>query len=360
MSLLPDAESFRRLADGSLTGPGATIARVALATLALPYGLVASARNALYDRGLLAVGRIDVPIISVGNVTVGGTGKTPLVVWVCRRLAALGRRPAVVSRGYGARRGEASDEAAELSILLPGVDHVANRDRLAAVRTATGRQADVIVLDDGFQHRRLHRDLDLVAIDASDPFGCGHLLPRGLLRESVAGLARADAIVLTRASSVDEARREAIHAAVERARGGRRPAAWLETEHRPTTIRTAGGETLPLDSIRGRRVAAFCGIGNPAAFRRTLADAGAEIVGFRGFADHHRYRPAELDELGSWADRVGAGHLLTTLKDLVRIRLDRLGGVPLCAIEVAIEPLTPVADLDLLLAKAVDAGAACR
>ena len=162
------------------------------------------------------------------------------MAWICRQLIASGLRPAVVSRGYAARKGDTSDEAAELAILLPGVPHVADRDRVSGAATAARLGVDVVVLDDGFQHRRLHRNLDVVAVDASDPFGCGHLFPRGLLRERVCGLARADVVVLTRATGVDPDRRAAIRSEVNCARGGR-PVVWLETEHRPTATRTATG-----------------------------------------------------------------------------------------------------------------------
>ncbi len=350
MSILPDPETFRKLADGSMRGLGPSAARLVLAGLAGPYGLATACRNSLHDHGLLRQNRVPIPVISVGNITAGGTGKTPIVAWLCRALASMGHRPAIVSRGYAARPGELSDEAAELAILLPGVPHVAKRDRTVAALAAACLGADVVVLDDGFQHRRLRRDLDVVAIDASDPFGFGHLLPRGLLRESVGGLIRADAIVLTRATSLALEARAEIRAAVTRARRGMPPRVWLETEHRPVAVRSSNGTREPLDAIRGRRVAAFCGIGNPAAFRRTLLDLGVELVGFQSFADHHRYTPADLDSVAHWASGLGGTMLLTTLKDLVRIRDVRLGEIPLAAVEVALQPLGSASDLEHLVA----------
>lgn len=355
MSILPDPETFRKLADGTFSGPGPRVARALLAALALPYGVATTVRNALYDRGIFRATKAAIPVISVGNVTVGGTGKTPLVAWMCRQLIGMGRHPAIVSRGYGARRGEPSDEAAELAILLPGVPHVANRDRVAGVAEAATRGADVVVLDDGFQHRRLWRDLDVVAIDASDPFGCDCLLPRGLLRESVRGLARADAFVLTRATTVDDAAREGIRAAVTRACGGKTPTTWIETIHRPVAIRSWCGMQQPLDVVRGRRIAAFCGIGNPEAFRRTLDAFGAEVVDFRSFADHHAYRETDLDALAASARSGDATMMLTTLKDLVRIRADAVRGIPLAAVEIALEPIGPVHSLEMSLRDTIDA-----
>jgi len=353
MSILPDPESFRRLADGSLQGAGPGATRAALAALALPYGLAVAARNACYDRGFINARSAAVPVISVGNLTLGGTGKTPLVAWICRRLIDLGRRPAVVSRGYAARPGEQSDEAAELAILLPDVPHVANRDRVAGAAAAAAAGGNVVVLDDGFQHRRLRRNLDIVAVDATDPFGCDRLFPRGLLREPLRGLARAAAVVLTRAGGLPAADRERIHARIAAARPGLPPVVWLETEHQPAGLRSACGRTEPLEALCGRRVAAFCGIGNPAAFRRTLAEAGAKITGFRSFADHHAYTAADLASLAVWAEQAAAELLVTTLKDLVRIRADTLGRVPLAAVEIKLEPLGPVDRLAELIAGAL-------
>jgi tetraacyldisaccharide 4'-kinase len=336
MSLLPDADRFRRLVDGRTRGPAATLARVGLAALAKPYGVAVCVRNAGYDRGLLGVRTVGVPVISVGNLTLGGTGKTPLVAWVVGRLLAAGRRPAIASRGYGAARGETSDEAAELGIVLPGVPHVAHRDRVRAAGDAVAAGADVIVLDDGFQHRRLHRDLDIVAIDATDAFGGGRLFPRGLLRESPAGLRRADVVVLTRSTAVDPARRAAIRDAVTAARGGL-PPVWAESVHAPVALRSWAGTTRPLDELRGRRILAFAAIGNPAAFRQTLEATGAEVTSLVAFADHHAYAATDLQRLAEQAAAEQAEWAVTTLKDLVKVRHDHIGNTPLVAVQIAIE-----------------------
>ena len=337
VSLLPDAETFRRLVDGSTTGFGPAAARMALAGIAAPYRLAVAARNAAYDAGVLPRYAAGVPVISIGNLTLGGTGKTPLVAWAARAVLRCHRRPAIVSRGYGAGRGDQSDEAAELGLLLPGVPHVADRDRVAAARAAVAGGAEVVLVDDGFQHRRLARDLDIVAIDATDPFGCGHLFPRGLLREPPAGLARADAVVLTRAHSVDAARRAEIRRLVLRTRAGREPDAWAEAVHRPMGLRDWSSAIRPLEQLAGRRVAAFAAIGNPAAFRATLAAAGADVADFQTFADHHRYAAGDLESLAAHASRTGADLVVTTLKDLVKLRCETLAGIPLVALEIAID-----------------------
>lgn len=358
MPALPDAAAFRRLVDGSRAGIAAALARTGLAALALPYAAAVTIRNAAYDRGLAAVRRASVPVVCVGNLTLGGTGKTPLVAWVAGRCLAAGRRPTIVSRGYGAARGQTSDEAAELGLVLPGVPHVADRDRVAAVATAVAGGADSIVLDDGFQHRRLARDLDIVAIDATDPFGCGHLFPRGLLREPLAGLCRAQAVVLTRADAVDADRRRAILAALGDICGGRGPRVWAEATHAPRRLRTAAGGHLPLDTLRGARVAAFCGIGNPAAFRLALEGLGAKLVDFATYPDHHAYAADDAAALASRAATARAELVVTTLKDLVKVRAETLGRIPLAALEIAIQFRTGEADLEALVRSAVGGGSA--
>lgn len=336
MSLLPDAASFKRLVDGSADGLSAAALRWTLRGLAAPYAAAVFSRNKAYDLGLLPIRACAAPVICIGNLSLGGTGKTPLVAWAARHLAGLGMRPAIVSRGYGTGRGQLSDEAAELALLVPGVPHLADPDRVAAARRAVAAGADAVVLDDGFQHRRLARDLDIVAVDATDPFGCGFLFPRGLLREPLYGLARADAIVLTRSTLVDASRRAEIRAALTRLARSI-PPVWAEATHRPTGLRQAGGATLSLESLRGQRIVACAGIGNPAAFRLSLEQFGADLVAFRAFPDHHAYSPQDLDDLGSWAQRAQATMLVTTLKDLVKIQRDNLGITPVAAVEIALE-----------------------
>ena len=339
MTLLPDAEAFKRLVDGTARGAGPSLARLILTGLSAPYGLAVGLRNAAYDCGLLRAARAAIPVVSVGNLTLGGTGKTPLVAWLARSLETQGLRPVIVSRGYGAARGERSDEAAELALVLPGVPHVANRDRVAGVQSAAAAGAEIAILDDGFQHRRLARDLDIVAVDATDPFGGGRLFPRGLLREPLRGLARAQAVVLTRAASVDAARRNEIRDMLARACRGGLPAVWVEAAHRPVHLRSATSATQPLERLAGARIAAFAGIGNPAAFRTSLTNAGATLVGFRPFPDHHAYAASDLDALRDWAAGLRADLIVTTLKDLVKVRTERLGDIPLVALEIALEML---------------------
>jgi tetraacyldisaccharide 4'-kinase len=274
-------------------------------------------------------------VISVGNLTLGGTGKTPMVEWVCRFLRERKIRVTIVSRGYKAEDGAANDEALELEQKLSDVPHVQNPDRVAAARMAIEEfECQAIVLDDGFQHRRIARDLDIVLLDALEPFGFEHVFPRGTLREPLAGLARADCVVLTRADMLTPEDRSKIAKRVSRLAPD---AAWAECVHKPVGLWSSSGEEQELDTLRGRRVAAFCGIGNPAGFRHTLASCGYDVGLFREFADHHPYSRADLDWLATWARQSEVAAVLTTHKDLVKIGLDRLGDKPLWAVRIGLE-----------------------
>ena len=193
-------------------------------------------------------------------------------------------------------------------------------------------KSDVLVLDDGFQHRRLARDLDLVLLDATEPWGYGHLLPRGLLRESPRGLKRAGAVLLTRCdqvtpSALAQLQREVANLAPQ--------ALVVQTSHHSTEWIDASRRTVPLERFAGKQVAAFCGIGNPEAFRRTLADLGMTVRAFRSFADHHAYTRSDIEELCNWArQNATEGIVVTTQKDLVKLRLTRLGECELWALRI--------------------------
>lgn len=323
---------FRDLISGRRTGPMADLARGVLRCIEVPYALAVRARNTHYDRRPTRVRRVPVPVISVGNLTLGGTGKTPFVEWLARWYAERGVRVALVSRGYRSE-GAANDEALELAEKLPDVPHLQNADRVAAAQQAIREhRSQLLLLDDGFQHRRLSRDLDIVLIDALEPFGYGHVFPRGMLREPLSGLQRAHIVALSRADAVDDHARESIRARVA---PWTESASWVEVAHQPRAVLGASGERRPIEFLAGRRVAAFCGIGNPAGFRHTLEACGSTVVHFREFADHHRYTDRELDLLA--AEVTGLDDLaavVCTHKDLVKIRREQLGNVPLVALIV--------------------------
>jgi tetraacyldisaccharide 4'-kinase len=271
-------------------------------------------------------------VVSVGNLTLGGTGKTPCVEYVARFYRTLGRRVTILSRGYGGGGGR-NDEALVLEENLPDVPHLQGIDRVALATVAIEElESEVLVLDDGLQHRRLARDLDLVLLDATEPWGHGHLFPRGLLRESPRELRRAGVIVLTRCDQARESQRQRLRETVERLAPGL-PIA--ETTHGPVELVNGDQETAPLSTLRDRPVAAFCGIGNPEAFRRTLTDLGAVVTAFRSFSDHHPYTRRNVEELHTWARQQARDCVVvTTQKDLVKLRLVHLGGLPLWALRI--------------------------
>jgi tetraacyldisaccharide 4'-kinase len=332
------------LVSGQQGGLRAAILRAGLRLAEVPYVVAVRARNALYDVHLARTHHLPIPVVSVGNLTLGGTGKTPMVAWLARWFQQRGLKPAIVSRGYGAPRGRENDEALELRQRLPDVPHFQSPDRVGAARSAiqtTGCQ--VVVLDDAFQHRRIGRDLDVVMLDALEPFGFGHVFPRGTLREPVVGLRRAQVVVLSRAHMLPHAERELVRQVVRRYSPR---AAWAETAHAPRALRASGGLEAPLASVAGQPIAGFCGLGNPAGFRHTLAACGCRVVAFREFPDHHRYAKADIDALSDWAGKLDIAAVVCTQKDLVKLGVDRLGRVPLWALTVELDFLAGQAELE--------------
>ncbi len=323
--------------------------RAVLGMLEWPYRGIVRWRNRRYDAGRAASYAVPVPVICVGNLTLGGTGKTPLVEWLAGWLSRQGIRVTIVSRGYGAASGELNDEARELQLALPEVAHVQNPDRVAGAKAAIARHhAEVILLDDGFQHRRLQRDVDVVLLDATEPWGFEHVFPRGTLREPLAGLARAHAVVLSRAQALDRESRQAIRQRVAQLAP---TAVWCEVAYPPRALITWAGDRRPLAQLAGQRVAAFCGIGNPAGFQQTLQQVGCEVVGWQEFPDHHRYTPRQIDDLAKWA--LAYETVLCTRKDLVKLQRNRLGSTPLYALAMEAEFLTGESELLARLQRAL-------
>ena len=293
--------------------------RVGTWPLSLLYGCAVRARNLAYDRQWRRSVGVEVRVLSVGNLTVGGVGKTPLTSWLVDRARALGLRVGVVARGYGRAPGEAlNDEGQLLARRHPDLPQEQDPDRVAACRRLLARSpVDLILLDDGFQHRRLARAFDLVCLDAERPFAQGMLLPAGDLREPITGLRRAHAVVLTRAGALDPTRLAARRAAVCRAAGRELPVLFAEHEPLDIVLHPKGGSE-PIGSLSGRAVELLSGIARPGAFERTVHALGAKIVGHRRCRDHHRHHPAEVV---AWArGAVTRGALpLTTEKDAVKL-----------------------------------------
>ena len=305
---------------------------IVLPPLSLLYGAVTRTRLSLYRRGTFQTTRLDCPVISIGNITTGGTGKTPLVEYVTRLIASQGKKVCILTRGYGrkdahlqvivsdgydvlASPAEAGDEPYLLATKLAGQAAViSSADRIAAGQEAIKDfGTEVFVLDDGFQHLRLARDLNILCIDATNPWGGGRLLPYGRLRESLDGVTRADCVVLTRCDQVESV--EALREQVSELTGGR-----PIFESRMRAVRVSplknGAETMLVPG----RVGAFCAVGNPMSFFDSLRGQGYDLGLERAFMDHHVYSQSEIDWLVQTAKQTDASALITTAKDAVKLR----------------------------------------
>lgn len=336
---------WQDIISGQRTDGWASACRLGLWGLTPCYRACIAIRNRLFDWGIRSAARVPARVISVGNLTAGGTGKTPTVAWIVRTLQSWKALPAIISRGYAEESG-VNDEKLVLDQLLPGVTHVLNPDRVAAARSVLDSDLATcpthLVLDDAFQHRRIARDVDLVLIDALNPWGHGYLFPRGLLREPVESLWRATAILITRSDLIDEEQRIAIARRIRKTTDA--PLFW--SQFRPTGLRNSLGQTITLEEAKQRTWGAFCGIGNPDGFRRTLASCGIAITDhrFRTFPDHYHYEVADRKSLGEWARSQGVDGLLATHKDLVKIPECALQGIPLWSLDIELQLSADQAD----------------
>ncbi|MDA8746322.1 tetraacyldisaccharide 4'-kinase [Rubripirellula amarantea] len=327
--------TIQDIQSGTDRGVPATIARAGLTIASWPYGLAIRHRNGAYDRGSRDVAQAGVPVICIGNLTTGGTGKTPIVCHLAKWLREKNIRVSIVSRGYRSNESGTNDEAMELADRLPDVPHVQNVDRVEAARIAVEElETEVILMDDGFQHRRLHRDLDIVVIDAMCPFGYGSLLPRGLLREPISGLARASAVIITRTDHADEASLQRIESTIAKYANASVPV--LRTQHAASHLLTYPDQITALETIANKRVVALSAIGNPKAFEDTLRACGATVTDQLRFPDHHDYGRETVQKIQDFARSQGStfDQFLCTHKDLVKLKSDRIGGKPLSSLQI--------------------------
>lgn len=322
------------------------------------YGVSVDLRGRLYDRGHLGISRLPCRVISVGNITVGGTGKTPMTISLTRMIQSIGKKVAVLSRGYKGTAektgtivsdGErllcgptaAGDEPFMMAASLPGVPVLVGADRYAVgMQAVSDFSPDVIILDDAFQHRRLHRDLDLVMVDDHRFLGNMHLLPRGPLRESITGLNRADAFVLTRcgkkSASLDRLREMAPEKPI------------FKTFHRPYLHGVFDGkapqeatihsvmDAADLHFLKTARVIGFSGIAQNEVFEKMIRSLSGEVTAFVSFSDHHAYTDADIDRIAAMAEEDSADYIVTTTKDFVRVAGRIPGSVRLAVIGVEI------------------------
>jgi tetraacyldisaccharide 4'-kinase len=337
--------ALHELLSGRRKDLAARFLRSSLRAAEFAYALTMRLRNVAYDRKWLEIHRVSVPVISVGNITTGGTGKTPVAAWLANWLKEQHCQPALISRGYRAlaetpetadgQSAPENDEKLVLDRLCPGVPHLQQRDRVRSARRAIQEfGCDVLLLDDGFQHRRLHRDLDLVLVDALQPWGYGHVLPRGLLRESLDGLKRADLILITRSDQCSSQQRQVL---MEQLYTSRTENEFVEIAFKPTRLVDLDWQPHSVSEVLGHRLFAFCGIGNPHGFEQTIKSLGGSLVQILPFPDHHHYQPQDLSTIAEMARKAKAELVLTTQKDLVKIAPNQWHGPPLMAVEIGVD-----------------------
>lgn len=345
----------REVMSGRKRGLVASLLRTGLWSAQWPYRIGVACKNVAFDFRLREPFEVGVPVISVGNLTTGGTGKTPIVAFLANWFRDAGVKVGLLSRGYksltqsnpkrerGAegsspsltlRVGEVNDEKLVLDQLCPRVPQWLNPNRILSAKRAVVDGCNLLILDDAFQHRRVHRDLDIVLVDATNPWGYGHCLPRGMLREPIASVERADLVVVTRTDQVSADELTTIRAELVRRN---HIGTVIEVSFRPSQLINSAGQTRPLPEIADRRVFGFCGIGNPESFERTLRQLGSEVVGFESFPDHYHFTTDDLTRIGEQAKSTNAEVLLTTHKDLVKIRDTELGGRPVWAVQIGTE-----------------------
>jgi tetraacyldisaccharide 4'-kinase len=332
-NLRQNIESVMKKEENSRTGSFGSF----LFAVSLLYGSIVRTREFFYRKKIFKSRKLPCKVISVGNLTVGGTGKTPMTIHLARRLSSQGYKTAVISRGYGRseksaaivsdghqillQSDEAGDEPFMIARNLKHIPVIVGQNRVKAGWLAIEKFApDVIVLDDAFQHLKLVRDIDLVLLDYHRPYGNNHLLPRGTLREPISALARADAFILTRCDAVLGEDQAALKKII-----GNRPV--FKTVHSPyiSELISSKAGLKPLSivglkpALQGRKGFVFSGIAGNRDFRSTLKTLGCRIAGFSEFADHHRYSASDIEAISDSAYKAKADILVTTEKDYVRI-----------------------------------------
>jgi tetraacyldisaccharide 4'-kinase len=324
----PSCHTFwRELASGKRTGLAERLLTLLMAPFSLVYSLVLRQRSALYHFGILRTHRLPRPVISIGNITVGGTGKTPVTAYIARFFLAAGYRVAVLSRGYGGSlegqtavvsdgatimmsAGECGDEPYLLASTIPGLMVVIGTDRYAAGQLAIKQLSpDVFLLDDGFQHLRLHRDLNILLMDFSRPFGNGWTLPAGMLREPSSATGRADLVIFTRTPD---------GATITGEQGG--IPACLSCHAIVDLLPLASRTPVPFSHCKEKNVLAFAGIADPDSFFAGLRAQGLNLVRCLRFPDHVIYNRERIDEIADALRKSGADFLITTEKDGVKLK----------------------------------------
>ncbi len=336
---------YRGIVSGDDKSMTARLLRGLLLSGELLYSSAMAVRNFSYDFCPWLSVKVRIPVISIGNLTMGGTGKTPLTALVGQHFISKGLSTAIISRGYHSKPGQLNDEGKEILRRIPECTYIQNPRRVQAAKKLTelkesaivGESAEiqpiqVIVLDDGFQHRQLRRELDIVLLDAVNPFGYGHVCPRGFLRESISGLTRAQVVVITHADMVDAAVCDSIRTTILSINP---QLTVCLTRHRPGALQRLDGSSIPISEVVGKRVTAFCGLGNPAAFGKTVESLGCKVAQFDIFGDHHIYTREDEFGLIEKAKANQADAILCTMKDFVKLSdLFKESDIPLYGVQI--------------------------
>jgi len=330
---MPEMKYWQRIWNDGGSVSRYTIIQIIAFAISLPYLLIINFRNWLYDRKIIASVKLPCPVISVGNITVGGTGKTPCVIMLARMLASNGFKPAILSRGYGGKNTKAVNIVSDgKNILLDGKtagdEPFLMAKSLRSIPIIVGPRriktgivainlfgANVLICDDTMQHRQIFRDINLVLLDSHDPLGNGHVLPRGKLRESITGLRRASAFVLTRANEG-----QGKNKTIEQLAKTENIPIFMSTHTPKDIVKGDYSEQWPIAELKGKKVCAFCGIAKPDSFKKTLLDTGAQILSFDIFPDHHRFNKNELEKIKAKFIDCRADLIITTQKDGMRVQ----------------------------------------
>ena len=284
-----------------------------LLVVSFAYGVLVRCNHLFYKTGILKSYKVPAKIISVGNITLGGTGKTPFAIMLAEHLSLKGQKAAVLIRGYG----EDEWKMLEDKLKEKDIKVFVGKDRVKTARKAVKEGIDTLILDDGFQHRRLRRDLNIVLLDSAKPFGNGHLFPRGILREPLSGLRKADIIVLTKGDRLRE-EREAVRGRIKKIAPGKEI---IEAFHEPSRLFGVwNAKARDLSFINGKKVCVFSAICDASYFRHTVERSGARVGPEFVFPDHYLYTERDLERIFKECKRKNASVVLTTEKDAVKLR----------------------------------------
>ncbi|MHC4268157.1 MAG: tetraacyldisaccharide 4'-kinase [Planctomycetota bacterium] len=342
LTILMIKEYYLSILSGQKKGLIATLIKSTLSTLTYPYLAVLKTRNILYENGIIKSTRLPVKIFSIGNITTGGTGKTPLVENMAKTLHQSGKKVAILSRGYGGNNlsqknnGSVNDECLTLKENLQDVHILVGKDRVKnGEKAIKDYEVDCIILDDGFQHFKLYRDLDVVVIDSLNPFGGEYLIPRGSLREPLKTLKRADIFII---SHCDQSSEDTIKSIYTRLKQLNVDAHVCESIHRPVHIENiTDNSILKPEWLNGKRIYGLSAIGNPESFASTLKGLDAVLIKHRIYCDHHVYTKEEIDGVISEANSLGADAIVVTQKDIVKMRKMNIEEADILSLKIEME-----------------------